>query len=1536
MKKIYSLLLGMIWVGFAFGQSEPSTYFNLYVPPNNDAVKRNAALIITAVSDSTSFTIIDDGADGDMDDSISGILMEGQSYILYIKDNGINDDALYASGGTLVRNGDYFIIHSTKLVYASMSTDSDWEHDFVPAVNKKTVGQKFYVYAPKVTQSPRDLNVFAYEANTTVSIFKISTIPTTQTGYTNIHLPTKQLVVQKTLDPGEDIIHFSREGRDIMVSGGTYLIEANRNISVQYGALWGNERDGGSYVPSSNGSGSGELFYFAVPYQSIGEQEIRIVSWDNANVVSLSRFQNGSWVSMNQWTLNQLQPSDWVGRSNANATYPTVFRVTCTPGKRVSVMEANWMETGSVNTSDMSTMLSAESGTSSGKRFLAYMLPPGRQDNVVNPFTGKFFTGSISHFYLFAGNKNTTVTVKDAKTNGQVLSKSFAIEAGRYADAFFTIEEWRRIYNGTGTAVGPERPYVIIEASEHISVLSTNFNDNWMNYFGSSLPQSFTQSGSLNTPVANPGQEVVLTSQIELNPNQVIENAQIEVRIPSGLIPISANLKYDGQQVESGNINVGTQGSLVRFNPIPVISDQDKYTVETKTLVSTTYNDGSPIPNEAVLSIGTVVSGTVNGEFQQSFFTQGLQNNAANTSNLLYSPCQISTIGAAPNNSWNPSWADYNGDGFEDLFIPTKDENAGNELYRNNGNGTFTKVLNHPLVAEKGITVGAVWMDIDNNGRLDVLLVNATQSPSKLFLNTGNGNFTELTNSGLDPHPQYFHGAAAADFDHDGYVDLLITNFFQTRFHQLYKNNGNLSFTPVNTTPVTAESERAMAPILADYNNDGFVDIFIPNGNDRPNSLFKNLGGFQFEKVLDPILQADARNSVGAAWGDYDNDGFLDLLVLNASGQNADVYHNLGNGTFEKASTGINTEGGNCHSGAWLDVNNDGWLDVIITNDSGPSFLYLNDGQGKFTRKLDEAIAGSNGNAFGLAYGDYNKDGYLDVAIATHTTGNTRFYCHNGNAKKWIGFKLQGVYANRQALGARVSIKANGQWQHRQQLPISGFGSQHTQSIHFGLDQATVVDSVIIYWPNGARQELKSYTLNQYNQVLEEASYQVSGVVFHDGNGNGVRDTDEPIIPNVSIRINNGSLFVTSDTSGRIQFRTNESSLTFGINQAHWTLDARNRSYTIPSNLNSLEVMLPLSSVTMGHDLQVFFITTAWRRGFTNHSVLQIKNGGTASAQQVKVQLDFPAQALVLEADKEFTSMPGSVYEWNLGTLQPGEIVSIAIIDSVGLNTTTGQILTVNALTFASGNDLNPANNNRLIEIELVGAIDPNDMLVSPKGDGDQGYIHKSQWLTYTIRFENIGSYAATYVFLENQLPEGLDWNTFEVLSSSHPFSYSLSEQGVLKVAYREIGLPMASEDAVKAQGYFQYTIKPQSGIEGGKVLPNKAFIRFDFEENLETNTIINTIKYEGRNEVKKLNVFPNPVFDEVQVALDVETMDVTDPQGIEWWSISDCHGQLLDQGIGNFLPSMPLTLAGLPAGLYFVHAVDQFGQVYRGKLLKE
>jgi hypothetical protein len=688
-KLIFINLLLLISFKF-FATGEPSTYFNIFVPPNNDAVGRNVCLIITSIYDSTAFTIIDDGMDGDIDDSKTGILMAGQSYILYIKDNGINDDASGASTGILKQDGDYFIITSDKLVFASQSTDSDWQHDWLPSVNKKSTGEKFIIYAPKISSSLRDVNVFAYSDSTLVKIKKISTVAKTTTGFTSISINTATTIATFSLSIGEDIIYKYSFGRNSLQTGETYLIESSKPITVQYGALFVNERDGGGYVPSSNGSSAGELFYFGVPYQAVGEQEIRIVSWDNTNAVTLERYSAGTWITMNTWNLNHFQPADWVGKNNGNVSYPTVFRVKCSPGKKVSIFEGNWFETGAPGTSDMATMVSSDNGTSSGKNFLVYMAPPGNEQNVLNPFTNQKFNQRLTHVYLFA-KKLTTVTIKDSYTNGLKFSKTYTIQPSKYVDCYLTETEWKNIYNGTGTtAGGPARPYLTVTSNEDISLMNTNFNDNWMMYFGSALPQSIIQTSSSTKNNAVSGDTVTFKSNIVFKGTYPVINPSIEVAVTSGASVQSSKL-IDVQNTDTinGNISQTVNKTIVTFDSVSTLVPTNQYYVETKILVVPVNNQGTNI-NNSIVSVETIVTGEVGGEIQQSVVSDGLTVNrlaSVDVTAPVFTPPQTLTL--SPNAAGCTATVV--------LIEPTVTDNVGVIYVANNapnnfnvGNTTFT------------------------------------------------------------------------------------------------------------------------------------------------------------------------------------------------------------------------------------------------------------------------------------------------------------------------------------------------------------------------------------------------------------------------------------------------------------------------------------------------------------------------------------------------------------------------------------------------------------------------------------------------------------------------------------------------------------------------------------------------------------------------------------------------------------------------------------------------------------------------------
>lgn len=1524
---------------FAHATGAASTYFNIYVPPNNDAVRRNVALIVTALYDSTSISIIDDDADGDDDDSYTGYLNAGQSYVLYIKDNGINDDARYASGGELKRDGDYFFINSDKLVFASISTDSDWQHDFAPSVNQKSVGEKYIIYAPKITNSNRDLNVFAYEDETSITISKISQSGTTQTGLTDVDITEKTIVAQRTIDVGQDIIHYFPDGRNIMNSGETYMIETNKPVSVQYGALFGNARDGGGQVPASNGSASGELFYFAVPYQASGEQEIRIVSWDDGNNVNLERYSNGNWTAMQGWNLDRLDPAEWVGRNNGNATYPTVFRVTCSAGKRVSVFEANWLETGSPGTSDVATMLSADNGSTAGKEFLAYVPPPGKEENVVNPATGELFGGKFSHLYLYAYRDAAVVTVKDAKTNGGVINKTFTIEPNRYADCYLSLNEWKSIYNGTGNPNdGDERPYLVIESDENISVMNTNFNDNWMMYFGSSQQPLIQQNSSSSTTTAIPGDTLVVTTQIEIDGDNPLNNASVQQVVASGLIPISCKLINNDDQTEILGVHtLGENSTIIDYNGIGQISPSDNYETVLQLQVATSENNGDLIDNNTVLSVENVVTGYIEGELQQNVMSVGIQNQASNLDNLIFQPCLSSTLGTDLTDSWNAAWIDYNNDGWEDLYITDKDDQSKNLLYLNNNGTSFTKKNVGPIVDRKSNTTSSAWADVNNDGNIDAFIINATQDPSSLFLGNGNGSFNEQKSSGISYEPQYFHGAAWLDYDNDGFVDLLTTNFFETRFHHLYQNNGDNTFTRVFESPLVQESHRSMAPICADYDNDGLIDVFIPNGSNEANNLFRNLGNGRFEKILTGPIVTDLDNSVGAAWGDYDNDGDLDLYVANASGQVNRLYRNDGDGSFSSITNSTTTQTRDSHGVSWVDIDNDADLDLLVTNDIGANSLFINDSEGNFTPKLDEYLSANTGLSFGHSWADYDKDGDMDLILMNHGEQANVFLCNQTNGGSWISIRLEGTNSNFSAIGAKVRVKANDLWQMRQVTTVSGFGSQHSLRQHFGLGTSSSIDSIEINWPSGYTHYLTNVNVDQCITIVEDEASLVTGIAFHDENSNCIKDENEALIPNTRLLIQPGNIIATTNAEGEYSIRLDQGdySLDFPSDIDYW-----DRSCSADVNVGndpnqSFTQNLGANAVVNGYDLSVSFGVTAWRRGFSNQSVILVENKGTTAAFDVDVVLNYPSEVDVKRSSPDLYASDGDEYTWKIDTLNPGGISYIELVDSVTLAATVGQNLLVSLQANSStGTDLNPTDNSFEETQEIVGAIDPNDILVSPLGDGEEGFIPIEQTITYTIRFQNVGTYLASRVIIENQIPSNLDLRTFELESTSHASEFTISEDGLMRIVYNNIELPDSTSDEPGSHGFFIYNINPKKTLSGGDVIINQAEIVFDYEDPMVTNTVTNTIKYDLSFSKDGIHIYPNPANEEVSIDVLEDYFSFENAPYLECVELYDVKGIRVQVMEIDDAHTAKLKVDEMEPGVYILKVINSAGRINAARLL--
>jgi uncharacterized repeat protein (TIGR01451 family) len=902
---------------------------------------------------------------------------------------------------------------------------------------------------------------------------------------------------------------------------------------------------------------------------------------------------------------------------------------------------------------------------------------------------------------------------------------------------------------------------------------------------------------------------------------------------------------------------------------------------------------------------------------------------------LLNAP--TSTITNTTGSSWNSAWVDYDNDGWEDLYILDKDNTKPNQLYKNNGNKTFTKVTNTPLTSFNAKSITSLWGDIDNDGDKDVLVINATEMKNRFFRNDV-GVFTELTNTGINDQPDYNHGGVFADFDNDGYLDLLLTNFFATKFHQIYKNNGNNTFTKKLTNNIASETERSMAPVLCDYNHDRLIDIFIPNGNDRPNSLFKNLGNFQFEKINADAIGIDAFNSVGATWGDYDNDGWEDLFVANASGQNNNLYKNNGNGTFTKVVAGmlsgdgnaITQDGGHNHGCNWIDLENDGDLDLYVTNDSGSNFLYVNNGSNSFTKILNDNITADLGNCFGMAWADSDKDGMEDVLLSRDENQTNLFFYGKNNNNSWINIKLQGTISNKDGIGASIKVKSNNTWQRKQQTPVSGFGGQNSMRQKFGLNNATIIQEIVVEWPSGITQTISNINVNQFITIIEETGQPIYGYTFDDTNNNCIKDTNESIIPDITFKIVQNGMTCTTNDQGY-----------FNINVPNgtYTLEVQNSEYwegvcTVNANAGSGNtVYIPLKAIIQEPDLEINYVATLWRRGFDSESIIQVNNNGTTANHNAIVNLNYPSKISLISANMAFTNNGNGNYSFDLGSIQPNETKYIRLIDNISLTASIGEELSVSTNVTGNITESKTDNNTNVFSMSLVGAIDPNDIAVTPTGDGAEGYVLKDQELTYKIRFENIGNYQATFINVENTIPEGLNLETFKIKEASHDYRYTLSSKGHLKITFDNINLPPKIDDEVGCHGFISYTIMPK---KTNKEFCNKALIFFDYEDPIETNTVCNKIKEEINLNKCQLKIYPNPVYDNLHVELIQDTNLYEKPTSIISIILRDGLGKkIFEQFNYEQNQLIELDFSNLDRGFYFIESIDSQNNIEVKKIIK-
>ncbi|MCB0292759.1 MAG: VCBS repeat-containing protein, partial [Calditrichaeota bacterium] len=327
-------------------------------------------------------------------------------------------------------------------------------------------------------------------------------------------------------------------------------------------------------------------------------------------------------------------------------------------------------------------------------------------------------------------------------------------------------------------------------------------------------------------------------------------------------------------------------------------------------------------------------------------------------------------------NSFGASWGDYDNDGDLDLFV-ANGSGQHNCLYRNDDwEHTFTKISEGDIVNDGGNSWGANWGDYDNDGFLDLFVGNAPNN--LLYHNNGDGTFSRITD-GPVVSGSNGNGAAWGDYDNDGDLDLFVANVGENNF--LYRNHGDGTFERIWDGEIASDHGYSRSCSWVDYDNDGWLDLFVANSNGEDNFLYKNNGDGSFFRIWDVPFVNDGGESYTGSWGDYDNDGDLDLFVVNLNGENNALYQNNGDNSFNRIYDGeMVNDGGNSISCGWGDYDNDRDLDLFVANNSGENnFLYQNNGDGSFTRISEGAIVNDGGNALGSAWADYDNDGWLDL-----------------------------------------------------------------------------------------------------------------------------------------------------------------------------------------------------------------------------------------------------------------------------------------------------------------------------------------------------------------------------------------------------------------------------------------------------------------------------------------------------------------------------------------------------------------------------
>jgi hypothetical protein len=491
---------------------------------------------------------------------------------------------------------------------------------------------------------------------------------------------------------------------------------------------------------------------------------------------------------------------------------------------------------------------------------------------------------------------------------------------------------------------------------------------------------------------------------------------------------------------------------------------------------------------------------------------------------------------------------DYDRDGWLDIFFSnsptvamvTQGQTTTGSLYHNNHDGTFTDVTEKAGLRTPCFGMGGAVGDFDNDGWPDLYLT--CLGGNILYRNNRDGTFSDVTTHAGIQDGRWSTGASFGDYDGDGFLDLFVSNYVDLDLkhlpgfggantcrysginvqcgprglkrskNSLFHNNGDGTFTEVSKSAGVNDPYGAygLSVIWADFNNSGRPDVYVANDSSA-GYLYRNDGQGKFSEIgleSGAALGEDGHEQaeMGVAVGDYAHNGFPALFVTDFALDNPPLYRNEGGWNFRDVSyasgVGLSSVPWVKWGDAFVDLDNDGWLDLIVANghvypqvdqlDSGaryrePKLLYLNQGNGTFcdASSLAGPALSEPRVSRGLAVGDLFNDGNMDVVVEDLVGSPMILRNHGVPRHHWISFELAGTKSNRLAIGARLKIVSGGSIQTAEIHSGGSYLSQNDLRVHFGLGSATKIDSVEIRWPSGAIDNIKDLSVDRFYAVLE-------------------------------------------------------------------------------------------------------------------------------------------------------------------------------------------------------------------------------------------------------------------------------------------------------------------------------------------------------------------------------------------------------------------------------------------------------------------